>query len=123
MTWKGYGSISLDGKAKAAHRVSYAFAKGDPGDKHVLHTCDNRKCVNPAHLFLGTNRDNQQDKNRKGRAACGERHGRTKLTDAQVDEIRASKDSARVLARTYGVTEAHVRKLINRVQRTKKAHK
>lgn len=62
-----YGTMRWDGLTKTAHRISWEFHFGDPGELHVLHKCDNRKCVRPDHLFLGTNLDNILDSMRKGR--------------------------------------------------------
>lgn len=68
----GYGSLKVNNKTTKAHRYSYEKYYG-PFDKklHVLHTCDNSKCVNPHHLFLGTNQDNVKDRVAKNRTKTG----------------------------------------------------
>jgi hypothetical protein len=64
----GYGKFNLDGKTVKAHRLSWELTNGEiPGDLFVLHKCDNRKCVRPSHLFLGTKKDNADDMWSKGR--------------------------------------------------------
>lgn len=75
---KGYGYLTLDGKGFYAHRVSWLLFFGeDPGNKCVLHKCDNPPCVNPNHLFAGTHKDNMRDMFKKGRrnSASGDRSG------------------------------------------------
>jgi hypothetical protein len=87
---RGYGRIGWGGhRVVLAHRVSYELATGEaPGRMCVLHSCDNPPCVNPAHLFLGTQADNMRDKAEKGRARPGSQNPNAKITEADVLEIR-----------------------------------
>ena len=69
---RGYGSIFYNGKTHKAHRISWKIHFGKiPKDMCVLHECDNPSCVNPSHLFLGTHKDNSDDKIQKGRFKNG----------------------------------------------------
>lgn len=101
---KGYGVLSWDGRKTTAHRLAWASANGPiPATMHVLHRCDNPPCVNPAHLFLGTNADNVADKVRKGRQS---RDGRRRaLTPGEVREVAdlAACMGYAEIGRLYGV--------------------
>lgn len=89
----GYGSFSLGGRTVLAHRVAFQLSDGRTTDAapFVLHDCDYKPCCNPAHLFAGTHSRNMQDMvdRVRGPYAKGEMHHMTKLSQAQVDEIRA----------------------------------
>lgn len=110
----GYGKVCKGKKNFLAHRESYKAFVGDPGDKLVCHTCDVRSCVNPAHLWLGTNAENLADMAAKGRSrpslVSGADHPHAKLTVTDVLSIRARTDSARAIAAEYGVAEETIRK-------------
>lgn len=109
-TGNGYGMFYLDGGMRTAHRVSYQLYKGTiPEGLWVLHTCDNRACVNPEHLYLGDREQNVKDMLDRGRLAdtSGENNGRSKLTVVDVDEIRylyGKMFTCQELASLYGVS-------------------
>jgi hypothetical protein len=113
---KGYGVMNVGGRKGNmvhAHRVAYTLVIGMFADGlQVLHKCDNKRCVNPDHLFLGTNADNMRDKITKGRQAKGEGITGSKLTIEKVVEIRrryaAGESDQPTLAREYGVGVATV---------------
>lgn len=105
--WNGYGFYKRAGKTSPAHRVAFAIAFPDIDltGKVVMHKCDNRVCVNPDHLAVGTQAENIQDMRRKGRGRPrkGEKHPMAILTEADVRAIRQSKASLNEEARRYGV--------------------
>lgn len=115
----GYGKFRIDGEARLAHRVAYRLTHGvDPGALVVCHRCDNPPCVNPDHLFLGTKADNSADMVAKGRSprSPGERSGKSFLTTAQVDAMRADHAqgaTCRELAPKYGMSISGVRNIVN----------
>lgn len=88
---KGYGHIRYNGSLVVAHRMSYELNVGKiPDGMIVCHSCDEPSCVNPDHLFIGTHKDNSDDKIRKGRAVhpSGKDSATSKLSETQVNEIR-----------------------------------
>lgn len=119
---KGYGQFQHGGRAgtmKIASRVSWEIAYGSiPKGVGVLHDCDNPKCVNPNHLFLGTQKRNMEDAVQKGRQAHGERSGAHKLTVAKVIEIRKRYNdggiSQETLAQEMGVTRRTIGRVVSK---------
>ena len=100
----GYGKVGSKGRTFLAHRLSYELHIGPiPAGKLVCHHCDNRACINPEHLFLGTHRDNTADMTAKGR------HGMAKLSAEDVRAIRAARGITQIeLAKRYGVGQAQI---------------
>lgn len=84
----GYGAIQINKRKWLTHRYAYYLTTGKDSTLHILHSCDNRRCVNPAHLREGTNTENVQDAVDRGRTAKGERNGGAKLKEWQVIEIK-----------------------------------
>lgn len=138
MRQTGYGAFRFEGRTAYAHRVSYILANGPiPDGLYVCHRCDNRPCVRPSHLFLGTHRDNFADAVAKGRFPHGREHwssrppqvrsistsvgpnagtsnGNSRLTEDDVRLIISRLRGGahpRVLASAFGVSVAHVRSI------------
>lgn len=128
--WQGYGMV-WDGRTRRAHRVAYELENGRiPAGMLVLHSCDNPPCVKPAHLFLGTQQDNMDDKVAKGRAATGdrngahthpetrargERHWAARLTWESVRAMRAAAgagESGASLARRFGISGSSIHRIL-----------
>lgn len=109
----GYGQVFQHGKRYLAHRRAYQYAIGPiPKGMFVCHTCDNPICVKPAHLFLGTPRDNTRDSIAKGRWAVGERVTTSKLTATDITSMRdlywkERKDTLE-LATMFAISRGHV---------------
>lgn len=122
----GYGVIGCPdrpGRTLRAHRVSWEWAHGEiPKGLLVLHKCDVPACVNPDHLFLGTHKDNSDDKVSKGRQAKigngrGEESPNSKLTWEKVRDIRKRSESGetqRSIAARYGIDKSNVAAIIRK---------
>lgn len=107
--WGGYGIFWFNGVNTTAHRASYEIFVGKPPATHfVCHTCDNRRCVNPRHLFIGTPGDNMRDRDAKDRQAKGEQFARSGITPDTVRMIRTSSLSDTQLAAKLGVTKGAI---------------
>ena len=119
---KRYGNIKVNGKMIKSHRLSYEFCHGNiPDGLCVLHKCDNGLCVNPDHLFLGTQHDNVNDCIKKGRVANhkGINNGKSKLIPNDIKDIRLNcikghrSFGMSSFARKYNVTPQAVWGIVN----------
>lgn len=116
----GYGKTAYKGRMMQAHRFAWTVLRGPiPEGMQLNHTCHNRACVNPAHLYLGTQLENMEDMKRAGRSSMnrrrGERHVCAKLTEDQVRMILGSDETTASLARLHGVSESLVRAVRKRL--------
>lgn len=125
--WEWVGSLNKDGyglyyngRNIGSHRYSYLITFGEFDTKlNVLHKCDNPKCVNPHHLFLGTQQDNMRDKFKKGRQSrvIGELSGNSKLKEKEVIKIYKMWNSGnylqREIAKMFGVTREAISLIVN----------
>jgi hypothetical protein len=116
----GYGQFRVSGRTVRAHRYSWELSNGRPipNGLHACHRCDVRQCVNPDHLFLGTDQDNVDDRGDKGRTVTmrGEHHGNASLNWDKVREIRLLSKltilGTKDIASLYGVQPSAVSKII-----------
>lgn len=111
---RGYGELISNKRKHLAHRASYeAFIGPIPKGMYVCHACDNVACVNPNHLFLGTQKQNLQDMASKGRSTRGEKNPQAKLTEMDVYVIKkfffTKPDVTDAdIAKLYGVTRSAI---------------
>lgn len=121
---RGYGMTTDGENVRLAHRVVYSMlVRPIPAGLHACHHCDNPGCVNPAHIFLGTDLDNNRDMVAKGRDrhVTGPDNHKTKFTAEQVRAIRAAYDASpkkhgmlSKLAREYGVWPSAIQRVVRR---------
>lgn len=119
----GYGQFQIDGVNVLSHRYSYQLHYDKiPEGLFVLHHCDNKGCVNPSHLFVGTIQDNTDDMINKGRSAesrKGEDHCMRKLKEEEVIEIRqrykrgSRTNGGGALGKEYGITQSQISNIVN----------
>ena len=123
---KGYGQFRLDGRMRAAHRVMWVLVNGPiPNKLFVCHHCDNTKCVNPSHLFLGNQLDNMRDMYKKKRnpKRSAEDNGNHKLSWQDVYLIRSIYPalSTYKLGKQFGVTNTLIHQIVkNKIWKEKK---
>ncbi len=117
---RGYGDIKVNGKSVRAHRLAYSLVVGPiPEGMLVCHHCDNPSCVNPSHLFVGTQSDNIQDAINKDRFNNkGENNCKAKLVEDDIHEIRRLHSlgiKPPILAKTWGVSRQQINNIVNKI--------
>ncbi len=115
--------MRFQGKLLGAHKASYILFNGEvPDGLVVCHRCDNPKCVNPKHLFLGQPKDNTQDMIAKGRNRIGESHPNAKLTEEQVKRVFSLRCSGMTLNGIAAVLSVSKKTVLNILKRRAWTH-
>lgn len=113
----GYGQIKLNGKRWAVHRASYEiYVAPIPDGLHIIHLCDNRRCISPNHLAAATHDANMADMKIKGRAPHGSKHPKSKLKPKDIPRIKELAERGRRhadIAKKYGVSRPTITKAVN----------
>ena len=114
----GYGKFRIKRRENGSHRISWQISNGKiPKGKYICHHCDNPPCVNPDHLFLGTNQDNVNDMKAKGRSPRGEQRPNSILSNAKIREIRSIQGMKHSeIASIYGVSATTIGLIIRRLK-------
>ncbi|MFA6897220.1 MAG: HNH endonuclease signature motif containing protein [Patescibacteria group bacterium] len=112
----GYPRIRRDYHKTGVSRFMYKKFKGEiPIGMVIRHTCDNRKCINPEHLIIGTHQENMDDRNKRHRTALGEKNGRNKITKSQViDILKDMETPVAKLAERYNLKRGTIYDIKNR---------
>ena len=113
---QGYTPIMFKGLRTRAHRLAYILMKGNiPRGMIIRHSCDNKSCINPDHLLMGTKKDNTQDMiNRNRESDWKDRKGhRSKLTPNQYNDIKKSNLSSYELTKIYPISDVQIRRIKN----------
>lgn len=114
LSTNGYGRLYFGGQRYYAHRLAWKLTHGAlPLDALILHRCDNRRCCNPDHLYLGDQRQNMRDAHDRGRNIRGERVCFAVLTEEKVRAIKASTKRGADLAAEYGVNKQTIYNILN----------
>ncbi len=117
-TVRGYGQIISNNRKYYAHRASYEVFIGPiPDGMYVCHACDNVYCVNPAHLFLGTQKQNLEDMARKKRSTWGEKNPMAKLTSSdakKIKELAQSGLTTKQLSKQFNVSTSNISAILRK---------
>lgn len=113
----GYGSFKTSYKSNMAHRFSWELVNGKiPNGLEILHKCDNRLCVNPNHMDIGTSKDNMRDMINKGRSGVGDKNSMSKYTELDVLRIKKAYKKGistyESVGKLFGISWGHVRQLV-----------